>query len=343
MPRIDKSEIAERGIFDLKSNFLLAMFVIFSLLSHTAESIDDSGGFRGSRRHGDRNGNMNSNGENNEEKINSLTLPTKRGSAGMENDESVAIPSEHERKLMAGSRIVASFGSIRGIQMVRGCASEILREYILDEYIKDEDEEEPFDGLQNGKRAATLSSLSEDELTGGQIIFLADEECMLYLKRQTKQDIYWVDYDHPTKIFDIDDSPQNNSRNNRLNLPRTKGEKNPSDDHSTSKKSSTNGSRDLQEFSRWAMSLIQADDEVERGNRNTKVCIVDTGINPEHPIFDGISISGASSRWQWDRDENGHGKSCYSTCFWQGGARNELSHSHRTRSYQYCNFPFFIF
>lgn len=300
---------------------MLAMFAIFSLLSYTAESIDDSGGFRGSRRHGDGNGIRNSNGENNEEKINS---PTKRGFAGIENDESVATPSEHERKLLAGARIVASFASIHGIQMVRGCASEILREYILDEYIKDEDEEEPFDGLRNGKGAATISNRTEDELTGGQIIFLADEECMLYLKQQTKQDINWVDYDHPTKIFDIGDGPLKNSRNNRSSLPRSRGERKPGDDHSTSKSSSTNNQRDLQEFSEWAMSLIQADDDdIEKGNRNTKVCIVDTGINPDHPIFDGISISGASSRWQWDRDENGHGKSCCSTCLSQVGSRNE--------------------
>ena len=65
-----------------------------------------------------------------ESKSDSKFLRKRTSPARLKNNDSMTILSEHERKLLAGARIIASFVSTRGYEMVRGCASEIIRENV---------------------------------------------------------------------------------------------------------------------------------------------------------------------------------------------------------------------
>ena len=297
MVALEECEIAsictfKNGSSISKVRFWLAALLLFSFLSYSAESsrsdIDIS-----IMMDDDSLVETNDDGEESQTK----TFLRKRNSIGV--DASVTL-SEHERKLAAGARIVVRYNSNRGYELAQECASEII--WDMEEpsgKVKGDDVEgrnNPFEG------GATNPPTAEDR--SGQLIFVADEECMLFLQRQTR-DVLWVDYDHPTKLLDDDGSSSwldwwMDSFTSREGKPRK--------DHSYDN-TPTESKRNLEEeqYSQWAMSLIQAD-RVSKGNRTTKVCIVDTGINREHPVFDGISISGINSRWQWDQDNNGHGR-----------------------------------
>jgi len=207
--------------------------------------------------------------------------------------------SEHERKLAAGARLIVRYNSNRGYRLAIDCASEIIAD--INEPIRYSKGDGMYDDIGGKERynygsEGVLDNNYSPEDHTGEIIFIADEDCMLSLQRQ-RRDVLWVDYDHPTK-------PLEDGENNFLEWwlsYLTSGE-------GKSRNNVANQwERTLQEYSEWGMSLIQAN-EVNKGDRDTKICIVDTGINRGHPFFDGVSISGNDSeRWPWDRDNNGHG------------------------------------
>ncbi|HEX7917348.1 MAG TPA: S8 family serine peptidase [Rudaea sp.] len=60
----------------------------------------------------------------------------------------------------------------------------------------------------------------------------------------------------------------------------------------------------------WGVSRVQAPQAVAAGADGTgiKVCVIDSGINPNHEEFAGIAITGDSGNGQpWDTDNCGHG------------------------------------
>ncbi|MGK3734249.1 MAG: hypothetical protein ACI8RD_010959 [Bacillariaceae sp.] len=275
----------------LKARFWLVLFLFsFSVESKVISSspfVDDGG-----------------NGEIDGEKIQTKKFLRKGYSYSAAKIDISATPSEHERKLAAGARLIARYNSNRGYQFARKCAIEIISdidETRVDE-IKDDDVNE-----EGGSYTNTSSHTLEDRT--GEIIFIADEDCMLFLKRQ-RRDVMWVDYDHPTKLLDYGggkywlewwlDSLTSSSDG--------KSYSNFNHNYHDSTTNTNQRERNLQEdYSEWAMSLIQAN-VVNKGNRDTKICIVDTGINLSHPAFDGVPITGENNeRWSWDRDTNGHG------------------------------------
>jgi hypothetical protein len=237
------------------------------------------------------------NGENDGEKIQTKKF-LRKGYSAAEIDISTT-PSEHERKLAAGARLIARYNSNRGYRLARECASEILSD--IDETTdeinyNDVDERGPYNNHTLEDRA-------------GEIIFIADEDCMLFLKRQ-RRDVMWVDYDHPTKI--LDDGGGKYWLEWWLDSLTSSSDGKSHNDHNHDYHDNTTNvnqrERNLQkDYSEWALSLIQAN-VVNKGNRDTKICIVDTGINLSHPAFDGVPITGDDNeRWSWDRDTNGHG------------------------------------
>ena len=70
-------------------------------------------------------------------------------------------------------------------------------------------------------------------------------------------------------------------------------------------------SRVLEEIMPWGLEMIQAD-QLEVGDNEVTVCIVDSGIARDHPDFDSSMITGNDTvgifwKWKWDTDVSGHG------------------------------------
>ena len=68
--------------------------------------------------------------------------------------------------------------------------------------------------------------------------------------------------------------------------------------------------RQLSETTPWGIEAIQAD-QVEAGPYNVTICIVDSGVAPNHPDLPTSQISGVDRadrpRWNWNIDRAGHG------------------------------------
>lgn len=106
-------------------------------------------------------------------------------------------------------------------------------------------------------------------------IFQADSECLDVLKASSI--ILSVEEDHPVHAFgDVALGPY----------------------------------RRLNEQVPWGIAAIQAD-QLDVGEHDVTVCIVDSGIAIGHPDFVADRVTGkdrTDKDWQWDKDRAGHGK-----------------------------------
>jgi subtilisin family serine protease len=70
--------------------------------------------------------------------------------------------------------------------------------------------------------------------------------------------------------------------------------------------------RSLEEIIPWGLEMIQAD-QLEAGDNEITICIVDSGLACGHPDFDASMITGNDTTkfygpiWKWDADVAGHG------------------------------------
>jgi serine protease len=82
--------------------------------------------------------------------------------------------------------------------------------------------------------------------------------------------------------------------------------------------------RKLSEIIPYGLKMIQAD-QLEAGDNDVTVCIVDSGIALAHPDFDSSRISGEDTvrfygpRWEWNKDKVGHGTHIAGTIAAMGG------------------------
>ena len=74
----------------------------------------------------------------------------------------------------------------------------------------------------------------------------------------------------------------------------------------------TDKHRTLDEIIPWGLEMIQAD-QLETGDNEITICIVDSGISFGHPEFNATMINGTDNElfwgpvWNWDKDVSGHG------------------------------------
>lgn len=69
------------------------------------------------------------------------------------------------------------------------------------------------------------------------------------------------------------------------------------------------GSRNLQQTKPYGVDLVQAPDAWERGatGQGVKVCVIDSGIDVDHPDFVTSRLGGLDTSLDWNTDGCGHG------------------------------------
>jgi hypothetical protein len=220
------------------------------------------------------------------------------------NDDGITSHSVKLGEAGGGTRYFARYNTVLGRKLVQDCAHRIFDDQDDTDYTIFEAPSLSASGTQDKPR----DEYDEDDIRGG---------CVLQLLHNPQ--ISQVEEDHQVVALakvttaprsatmrrsewaeSIVDMGRRKLESAASSSPKTKGQ--PMDDID-------NEVQGYGELASWGIEAIQAKD-LELGEYSVTVCVVDTGLAPNHPDFNYSKISGRDRDdrgWAWNEDRVGHG------------------------------------